>query len=102
MILKSVVIILQYIVDVMPHGNHNIIIYSRHTEDKVKGIKVYHYRKIIRSPRKRSSEEEGNKGTTNQPANNYQSGNSKYIPTSCFCKCRWSKFSNHKTEWLKR
>ena len=55
-------------------GNHKIKNYSRYTKDKENGIKTYYYRES----RKRSRDEDRNKGTTKQPENKEQSG-SNYI-----------------------
>ena len=43
------------------HSKYKTKTYNIHTKDKDKGIKTYHYRKIIKSQRKRAREEEGNR-----------------------------------------
>ena len=52
--------------------------------------------------RKRQNKEEKNKGITNQPENNLKIVDNKFIPLNNYFKCKWTKFSEQKTQnvWM--
>lgn len=46
-------------------------------------------------------EETTNKESTKQREKNAQNGNDKSLPIHNDFRCKWTKFSNQKTEWQK-
>lgn len=75
--------------------NHKAEIYNRYTNDKEKGFEAYKKRyQLTKTARK----EERNKIATKQSQNNGQNGNDISLLTSNYCKCKWFKFSNKKTQ----